>query len=107
MKKQDRVDSVIKKIKTKQGLASLSYMWILCFIPVVLGKDEFVKFHAKQGLVLFFVEVALILVGWIPIIGWSLIIATIIFSLLGIRSALNNEMWEMPYINKLAKKINL
>ena len=39
--------------------AILSYLWILCLIPVLMKKeDEFVKFHAKQGLMLFIVEVA-------------------------------------------------
>lgn len=107
MEDKNTKDSIIAKLRTKEGLASLSYMWILCFVPLIFAKNDFVRFHAKQGLVLFFIEVLLVFIGWIPIIGWLLVIAVIILSILGIRSALNSEMWEMPYINKLAKKINL
>ena len=107
MKAENLKDSMIAKLRTKEGLSSLSYMWILCFIPLIFAKSDYVKFHAKQGLVLFFVEVVLVFIGWIPIIGWLIIISVIVLSLLGIRHALAGEMWEMPYINKLAKKINL
>lgn len=94
-------------LSTNKKLAVLSYLWVFCFVPILFSRDEFVKFHAKQGLVLFFVEVALILVAWIPVIGWLLTVMVVILAILGIRSSLNGEKWEMPYINKLAKKIKL
>ncbi len=34
-------------------MAALSYMGILCFVPLLTNReDEYVHFHAKQGLVL-------------------------------------------------------
>ena len=94
-------------LNTNKKLALLSYCWVFCFVPILFSRDEFVKFHAKQGLVLFFVEVALVFVAWIPIIGWLLTVAVVIMTILGIKAVLNDEKWEMPYINKLAKKIKL
>ncbi len=94
-------------LSTNKKLAIFSYLWIFCFVPILFSHDEFVKFHAKQGLVLFFIEVALVLVAWIPILGWLLSVVVVIMAALGIRSALNGEKWEMPYINNLAKKIKL
>ncbi len=94
-------------LSTNKKLAVLSYLWVFCFVPILFSRDEFVKFHAKQGLVLFFVEVALVFVAWIPILGWLLSVVVVIMAALGIRSALSGEKWEMPYINNLAKKIKL
>ncbi len=104
MEKEKEEDISIKIPKTKEVLAIMSYLWVLCLIPLVFGKSKFVKFHAKQGLVLFFIEVILSL---IPIIGWFFIIVPIVLSILGIKSVLREEMWEIPYINKISKKINL
>lgn len=88
-------------------LALVSYLGFLCFFPMVFGKSEFVKFHAKQGLVLFFAEIICLLVGWVPIIGWFLILYVVIISLLGLQSVLDGKMWKMPFIYKLANRINL
>lgn len=93
--------------KDNQKLAFASYLGFLCFIPIIFGKDEFVKFHAKQGLVLFFVEIVCLLIGWIPIIGWFLILCTMMSALLGLKSVADREMWKMPFINKLANRIKL
>lgn len=94
-------------LSINKKLAILSYCWVLCFVPILFSRDEFVRFHAKQGLVLFFVEVVLILIAWIPVIGWLLTVIVVILAILGIKSVLNGEKWEMPYINNLSKKIKL
>lgn len=106
-KKQDYLKQVSLKLKTKNGLAALSYIWILCLIPLLSSKDEFVKFHARQGFVLFIIEVALVLVAWIPVIGWVLFLIVAIIALVGIIKALNGEKWEIPYIGQWAKKIKI
>jgi len=92
---------------SNKKLAILSYCWVFCFAPILFSRDEFVRFHAKQGLVLFFVEVLLIFVAWIPVLGWLLTVVVVILSILGIKAVLNGEKWEMPYIHKLSKKIKL
>ncbi|MEA3293262.1 MAG: hypothetical protein U9P88_02280, partial [Patescibacteria group bacterium] len=43
-------------------LAIISYLGIFCLVPLLLKeKNDFVKFHAKQGLVLFIGE----FISWI------------------------------------------
>lgn len=96
-----------KKVNNKNGLAALSYVWILCLIPLLGSKDEFVKFHAKQGFVLFLIELVLILVGWIPLVGWLASLIVVLVAIIGIIKALNGERWEIPYVYNLSKKIKI
>ena len=97
-----------KDVEENKVVAALSYVWILFLIPLLAKKEsKFCQFHAKQGLVLFLIEVVGCLVFWIPIIGWILFIAVVVFAIIGILKALSGEYWEMPFIGEYAKKINL
>jgi uncharacterized membrane protein len=71
------------------------------------SKDEFVKFHARQGFVLFVIEVVLAILMWIPVIGWLLGLIVGIVAIIGFIKALNGEKWEIPYIYNLSKKIKI
>ena len=85
--------------------AALSYLWLLSVVMLVLKKDdEFVKFHAKQGTVIF---VASIILWFIPIIGWLLQIAVLIAVVIGFLKAYSGERFKLPVIGDLADKINL
>jgi len=60
-----------KEVKEGKSLAWLSYLGLLFLIPLLAGKDNrFAKFHAKQGMVLYFYTLA-----------WSILylVITIIF----------------------------
>jgi uncharacterized membrane protein len=96
-----------KKVGNKNVLAALSYLWALCLIPLLGSKDEFVKFHARQGFVLFVIEVVLAILMWIPVIGWLLGLIVGIVAIIGFIKALNGEKWEIPYIYNLSKKIKI
>ncbi len=92
--------------------AALSYMWILCLVPLLMKRDrEYVHWHARQGFVLFVGEFILFIVGMIPLLGWLINfvgwIAALILSVLGIVAALGGRKWEMPYIYEYVKKLNL
>ena len=106
-KEKNIFEEASKKVQNKNGLAALSYVWVLCLVPLLGSKDEFVKFHARQGFVLFIIELALVLVGWIPVIGWLLSLAVGIVAIIGLIKALNGEKWEIPYIYNLSKKIKI
>ena len=85
--------------------AALSYLWLLSVVMLVLKKDdEFVKFHAKQGTVIFVVSIIL---WFIPIIGWLLQIAVLIGVVIGFLKAYSGERFKMPVVGDLADKINL
>lgn len=87
-----------------KNAAMLSYIWILCLIPLVSNKkSEFAQFHSKQGFVLFLLSFATI----VPFFGQLLMIALIIMSVMGILKARNGEWWEMPVIYDWSKKIKL
>ena len=85
--------------------AALSYLWLLSVVMLVLKKDdEFVKFHAKQGTVIFVVSIIL---WFIPIIGWLLQIAVLIAVVIGFLKAYSGERFKLPVIGDLADKINI
>ena len=97
-----------KDIEENKVVAALSYVWILCLVPLFLKKNsKFCKFHAKQGLLLFIIEVIGMVIFPIPFLGWLLFILVVIFSILGVRAALAGEFWEMPILGKYTNKLNL
>ncbi|MBI4974870.1 MAG: hypothetical protein HZC19_03600 [Candidatus Omnitrophica bacterium] len=100
-----------KEVLEGKAYAILSYLWILCLVPLILKKENrFAMFHAKQGLVLFIGELAVAFVGIIPILGWMILFfGTILFSLLsliGIVQVLMGNFWKMPVVGDIAEKIN-
>lgn len=92
-------------------LASLSYLGILVIIPILFNKkkNKFVLFHAKQGLILLFVEIIISFVNVVPLLGmlvWFLaVFIFIIISVVGILKVWQEKEWQMPivsdYVNKL------
>jgi uncharacterized membrane protein len=93
-------------------VAILSYIGILVLIPLLAVKDdEFVKYHAKQGLVLFIAEIATIFVSWIPILGWLIgFLAGIIWlalAIMGILNVVKGEKKQLPLIGKFADKFKI
>ena len=92
--------------------AILSYLWILCLIPVLMKKEnEFVKFHAKQGLVLFIIEMAVAIIGIIPLLGSLIYVLGMlicgILSIIGILQVLMGNKWKIPVVNEWAEKIEI
>lgn len=105
-------------------MAILAYLGPLCLIPLLTGeKDEFVKFHVKQGLVLLIGE-AIIWVVFGFILGsmtwtwytwgtWGMIamiqnLAYLflgILSVVGIVNVINGQQKELPVVGQYAKKI--
>jgi len=93
-------------------ISAIGYIWLLFLVPLLLKKgNKYCEFHAKQGMVLFIASIILMVIGVVPILGWIIAffgwIAIIIFALLGFVNALQGKEWEMPYLSKYAKKINL
>mgnify|MGYP001558458810 FL=1 len=85
--------------------------YILFFVPLLTGdakKDEFVKFHTKQGLVLFLLALLINVIGWvIPFyfwwsISWIFSLATLVLFIIGIMNAINGKKEPLPVIGGLA-----
>ncbi len=95
----------------------LAYFGLFSLIPLLTVKDsDYVKWHAKQGLVLFFAfivaGVAAAVIGMIPVIGWIISgclypLAALGLSIMAIMKALKGERWRLPVVADLADKINL
>ena len=90
-------------------MAFISYIGILCLVPILTKeKDEFVLFHAKQGLVLFICEAATYMVlAVIPIFFFLISVVGIIWlvlSLIGMVNVAKNQKQELPVIGQFADK---
>jgi len=95
-------------VELNKTVAALSYIWILCLVPLLAKKDsEYAQFHAKQGLVLFIVEIVGSLFFWFPFFGQLLALVLLIVSVIGVIKTLNGEWWEAPVIFEWSKKIKL
>lgn len=91
-------------------MAILSYIGILCFVPLLRNKDdEFVDFHAKQGLVIWMWSVLAIFAFYLPGLGTWLFsfstLAVIILSIIGVISASLNKAWRLPLIYSVSTHI--
>ncbi len=93
----------------------LSYFGILALIPLLTVKDsEYVKWHAKNGLVLglggvLAITVLSVLVGWIPVLGQLIVVVAwlgiLALHILGIVKGLEGQRWRIPVVSDLAEKL--
>ena len=99
-------------IEKNKVMAVLSYIGILCLIPLLAAKEsKFAQFHAKQGLVLFLAEVLLSILYAIPVlnvvmvfVGWIIYILLVVLAIMGIVNALQGKYWKMPVLGGMAEK---
>lgn len=87
----------------------LAYFGLLSLIPLLTVKDsEFVKWNAKQGLVLFIGLVILNVLQVIPVLGQLIgcagFIGYVVVSILGIIKSLKGERFNIPLVSDLASK---
>lgn len=89
-------------------MSFISYISFLCLVPLLTqNKDETVKFHAKQGLVIFAGEV----ITWLVVLAfpvlWFLNILWLVLSLMGIMNVYRGEKKEIPLTGKFASKFKI
>lgn len=92
--------------KKNTGMAVIAYL--IFFIPLLTDakNDPFVKFHVKQGLVLFLGYVIEMVLVRFPVIGWFaplLGLGLFVLLIIGIVNAVNGEEKPLPLIGELAK----
>lgn len=95
--------------KPNVTMAIIAY--ILFFVPLLTGdakKDSFVKYHTKQGLVLFLLVVILNVVDrimpfylWYSI-NWILSLGTLVLLIMGISNAASGKQQPLPIIGKFS-----
>jgi len=93
------------------AMAVLSYLGPLVIVSFFIAKDDpFVKFHVKQGLILFVIELAVWILGaffLFPFIMlWMLLrlvnLATLILAIIGIIYAVKGEEKQLPIVGGMA-----
>lgn len=99
-----------QQVINNKVFALLSYLAVLCVIPLLLKTENpFVYQHAKQGLVLFIIQVIVflssIVLPWV-FVGFFYCI-TAVLSALGIIDSLKGRFVRMPVIADVADKIVL
>ena len=112
---------------TSRWLAALSYAFVLAIFVVYEAKrrppDAFVRFHARQGFVLFFAEFSLLVVsmilghtigrvdylGAVIMITWNLCtgLLSVGVSVMGFMYALSGERWRLPILCDFANRVPL
>jgi len=89
----------------EKALGAIAYLGILFIVPLLVKKDsEFCMFHAKQGLVLFIIDVVGAIIFWIPFVGWAIMALVSILALIALINALMGNKWKIPVIGDLAAK---
>ncbi|MEI6986849.1 MAG: hypothetical protein WCK65_12040 [Rhodospirillaceae bacterium] len=91
-------------------MAAFSYLGILCFVPLLLNRDdEYVQFHARQGLVLWMWGVLAIFALSLPGIGkWFFSfsgLSIMALSALGLVSVLLQRAWRLPVIYQVSERL--
>jgi len=96
-------------LTVKQKLiALLSYLAVLLFFPLNFFRtDDFAQYHARQGVVMFILGIAVIFTFWIPVAGWVCLLAYVVIWVTGIVNVLTGKMEPVPVIGKIAERISL
>lgn len=91
-------------------MAVLAYIGPLVLVSYFTAKDnQFVKFHIKQGLVLFAVEVIMWVLGSMMMFYslWMIFnlvnLALFVLSIIGIVNAVNGKEKELPVVGQFSK----
>ncbi|MFA4932968.1 MAG: hypothetical protein WC574_00840 [Candidatus Omnitrophota bacterium] len=92
--------------------AVISYVSFMCIITLVLKKNNrFALYHARQGLVLFVMEVAAFILSIIPFLGWLIAIfgysLFLLVSVWGILQAALGIYSRIPVITEISEKVIL
>lgn len=85
--------------------------YIIFFIPLLTDakKDPFVKYHVRQGFLIFLGWIAVSIISWIlpwflHFIVWLLNLAVFILMIIGIMSAAKGEQKPLPVVGKFGEK---
>lgn len=100
--------NMMPEVDVPRLMVAISYVNILFIIPLLTQRrSKFAQFHAKQGMVLFIIELILPFIGWIPVIGWLLTVIVILTAIVAIIRSYNGESWKIPFIYQWSEKISL
>ena len=106
------VEQVVHTERTMRSrmMASMSYLGVLVFVPLAMNRDdEYVYFHARQGLIIWIAGILAIFMLYLPGLGKLLFsflaMMVVIFSLLGLISVLLRKAWKLPIVYGLSTRL--
>ena len=83
--------------KTKAIVAHIFFIgWIISFVVNMNEKDELTSFYLRQTLVLHLIMI----MGWIPVLGNLLALVALVFLVISLLSAIQNEQKEIPFVGQ-------
>lgn len=99
----------------------LSYLWILALVPFMVTRSAFVRWHAKQGLILcgvtclgalMVVFAGAILATLSKVFAWlfafllvNLVLLYMALALVCMIKAIRGERWTIPFLGDMVEKI--
>ena len=91
-------------------MATLSYLGILCLVPLVMNQNnEYVYFHARQGLIIWIWSVIAVLALYVPGVGpWFSgvsALAVVVLSAIGLVAVFLNKAWRLPLVHSIAARM--
>lgn len=97
-----------KDVEDHKVMASLSYIGVLCLVPLLFMKSSrYAQEHAKQGVLLFLVWMVGMLVFWFPLIGQAAALVVFIVNVYAFIKCWQGQFWEIPVIGQYRSKVNL
>jgi uncharacterized membrane protein len=123
MEQQNKQPVEKKEGKTTDNKTIMAVVaYILFFVPLLTEdkKDPFVKYHVRQGLVLFILAVIVWIFNgmiyrifpfgmwaFVNFISWILNLAVLVLLVLGIKNALGHKQEPLPIVGKFAEKFKI
>ncbi len=103
------VQELFKNVNEDYLFAMLSYLSVLCVIPLFLKKDsEFVVSHARQGVALFLCEFAIFIISIIfPVVMKPFLFIFGVLAFVGMVKALRGRKVKLPFIYAISNKLAL
>lgn len=101
-----------EKSEKRDLIPVLNYLGILVVASLLMRwNDEFNQFHARQGLILFAVEIVTVIFSTFPFIGqfigficWPL---WLVLSVIGINNVVNKKKVPLPILGELIDRIQV
>ncbi len=91
--------------------AVMAYIPFLCFVPLIRMRDDpYAYFHARQGLILFFLEIVAFIFSFphLSQFFWTVIIIGCIgAAIAGIIFAIQGKMHRLPVIGDIADRLRM
>lgn len=99
-------------VEKNKFLAAISYIPLLFIVTfAVASESDFAKAHAKQGLILFIVEVINWILSLIPFIGFIFryLVGAVLFiiAVIAFVYAVTGNYWKIPFIGDLSEEIKI